>query len=150
MPLTARDKKALLALIEKAQLVYLLTRYPKKQVLEDEGDVAKLETGLGEMRDAAGDLSAKLREEHALVRWDELAKEPESAELAWRVAKRVTPTVIRELMPLLEGEPEAAFFLRPEAPRKKATAKRGKAAAKSVKAAAKSGTRRSQDGKPAR
>ena len=149
MPLTARDKKALLALIEKAQLVYLLTRYPKKQVLDDAGDVSKLETGLAEMRTAAKELSAKIRDDHALVRWDELAKEPESAELAWSVAKRVTPTVIRELMPLLEGEPEAAFFLRPEAPRKKATAKRGRAA-KSVKAAAKGRARRSQDGKPAR
>src|SRR5919201_1511699 len=144
MPLSARDKKALLALIEKAQLVYLLTRYPKKQVLDDAGDVSKLETGLAEMRTAAKELSAKIRDDHALVRWDELAKEPESAELAWSVAKRVTPTVIRELMPLLEGEPEAAFFLRPEAPRKKATAKRGRAAAKRVKAAAKSGARRSQ------
>jgi hypothetical protein len=123
VPLSARDKKALLALIEKAQLVYLLTRYPKKQVLDDAGDVGKLETGLDEMRAAAKDLSAKIREDHALVRWDELAKEPDSPELAWRVAKRVTPTVIRELMPLLEGEPEAAFFLRPEAPEKKANAK---------------------------
>jgi hypothetical protein len=128
--LSARDKKPVLALIEKAQLVYLLTRYPKKQVLDDAGDVAKLENGLTDMRAAARELSAKIRDEHALVRWDELAKEPESAELAWRVAKRVTPTVIRELMPLLEGEPEAAFFLRPEAPEKKAKAAKTKAKAK--------------------
>jgi hypothetical protein len=125
--LSARDKKPVLALIEKAQLVYLLTRYPKKQVLDDAGDVAKLENGLTDMRAAARELSAKIRDEHALVRWDELAKEPESAELAWRVAKRVTPTVIRELMPLLEGEPEAAFFLRPEAPQKKTKAAKTKA-----------------------
>src|SRR5919204_4167576 len=148
MALSARDKKALLTLIEKAQLVYLLTRYPKKQVLDDEGDVAKLETGLGEMRDAAGDLSAKLREEHALVRWDELATKPDSPDLAWRIAKRVAPTVLREMMPLLEGEPEAAFFLRPEAPAKKtkkAAASRAKAKAKPRAAA-----RRSQNGQPAR
>ena len=123
MALSARDKKAALTLVEKAQLVYLLTRYPKKQVLDDAGDVAKLETGLAEMRGAAKELSAKIKEDHALVRWDELAKEPDSPDLAWRVAKRLTPTVIRELMPLLEGEPEAAFFLRPEAPAKRAAAK---------------------------
>ena len=127
MPLSARDKKVLLALIEKAQLVYLLTRYPKKQVLDDAGDVGKLETGLAEMRAAAKELSAKIREDHALVRWDELDKKPDSPELAWRVAKRIAPTVIRELMPLLEGEPEAAFFLRPEAPQQKAKAAKTKA-----------------------
>ncbi|TMB92237.1 MAG: hypothetical protein E6J38_12840, partial [Chloroflexi bacterium] len=86
MALSARDKKSLLALIEKAQLVYLLTRYPRKQVLDDAGDVAKLETGLADMRAAANELSEKIREDHALVRWDELAKKPDSPELAWRVA----------------------------------------------------------------
>jgi len=140
--LSARDKKALLALIEKAQLVYLLTRYPKKQVLDDAGDAQKLEDGLAEMRAAAKDLSAKIREDHGLIRWEELDKEPDSPDLAWRVAKRVTPTVIRELMPLLEGEPEAAFFLRPEAP---------KTRAKAAKRGAKTGgrrPRRSQNGMP--
>ena len=144
VPLSTRDKKALLALIEKAQLVYLLTRYPKKQVLDDAGDVAKLENGLADMRAAAKDLSAKIRDDHALVRWDELAKTPDSPELAWRVAKRVTPTVIRELMPLLEGEPEAAFFLRPEAP-----AKRSRAKTSSKKSDA-TRRRRSQNGEPSR
>jgi hypothetical protein len=132
VPLSARDKKALLALIEKAQLVYLLTRYPKKQVLDDAGDVGKLETGLADMRVAATELSAKIRDDHALVRWDELDKKPDSPDLLWRVAKRVTPTVIRELMPLLEGEPEAAFFLRPEAPQKKAKAAKPKTKSKSA------------------
>jgi hypothetical protein len=121
MPLSARDKTALLALLEKAQLVYLLTRYPKKQVLDDPLDVERLKTGLADMRAAAKELSAKIRDEHALVQWDELAKKPDTPDLAWRVAKRVAPTVIRELVPLLEGVPEAAFFLRPEpTPKKKA------------------------------
>jgi len=142
--LSARDKKSLLALVEKAQLVYLLTRYPRKQVLDDAGDVAKLETGLADMRAAANELSEKIREDHALVRWDELAKKPDSPELAWRVAKRVTPTVIRELTPLLEGEPEAAFFLRPGAP-----AKRAKARTATKKADGKR-RRRSQNGEPSR
>jgi len=137
VPLSARDKKAVLALIEKAQLVYLLTRYPKKQVLDDAGDVAKLETGLADMRSAATGLSAKIRDDHGLVRWDELDKKPDSPELAWRVAKRVTPTVIRELMPLLEGEPEAAFFLRPEVPQKKANAAKPKT--RSTRATSRSG-----------
>ena len=147
MALSARDKQALLTLIEKAQLVYLLTRYPKKQVLDDAGDVQKLEKGLGEMRDAATDISSKIKEDHALVRWDELAKKPDSPDLAWRVAKRVTPTVIRELMPLLEGEPEAAFFLRPEAPKKRATTKKSARGKRSSEARR---PRRSPDGEPAR
>jgi hypothetical protein len=52
-------------------------------------------------------------------------------------------------MPLLEGEPEAAFFLRPEAPKT-----RSQAAAKTRgtrgKRAGAAGKRRSPDGEPAR
>ena len=114
MAVSAPDRKALLTLVEQAQVVYLLTRYPKKQVLDDPADVARLEGGLAEMRAAAKQLSAGVREQHSLVPWDELAKKPDSADLAWRRAKRVAPTVLRELVPLLEGLPEAAFFLRPE------------------------------------
>ena len=142
---SARDKKAVLTLIEKAQLVYLLTRYPKKQVLDDAGDVEKLEQGLADMRAAAKELSEKIKEDHALIRWDELAKKPETPDLAWRIARRLSPTVIRELIPLVEGEPEAAFFLRPVAPEKNAKApKTARTKARPARG------RRSQDGKPAR
>jgi len=58
MAVSARDKKSLLTLLEQAQLVYLLTRLPKKQVLDDPRDVARLEDGLAGMREAARDLSA--------------------------------------------------------------------------------------------
>ena len=130
MAISPRDRKALLALLEKAQLVYLLSRYPKKQVLDDPLDVERLEGGLADMRAAAKELSAKIRDEHALVQWDELAKKPDTPDLAWRVAKRIAPTVIRELVPLLEGVPEAAFFLRPEPTPKKTAAKPARAKAK--------------------
>jgi len=119
MPLAGRDKKALLALIEHAQPVFLLTRYPKKQVLDDAGDIKRLSDGLEGMRAAAKALPAAIKERHAMIPWDELAQTPDSDDLLWRRAKRIAPTVIRELTPLLEGEPEAAFFLRPEKPKKK-------------------------------
>jgi len=115
MTVSARDKKALLALLEQAQLVYLLTRLPKKQVLDDPKDVARLEEGLAAMRGAARDLSAALREKYTAVQWDELAATPDSPDLLWRRAKRVGPQVLRELRPLLAGEPEAAFMLDPNA-----------------------------------
>lgn len=115
MVVNARDKKALLTLLEQAQLVYLLTRLPKKQVLDDPKDVARLEDGLAAMRAAARGLSAALREKHTAVQWDELAAKPDSPELLWRRAKRVGPQVLRQLRPLLEGEPEAAFMLDPNA-----------------------------------
>lgn len=114
MALSARDTKALLALVEKAQLVYLLTRYPKAQVQGDPADALRLESGLADMRAAAKELSARLREAHAAVPWDELAKKPDTSDLAWRRAKRIAPTVVREMVPLLAGVPEAAFFLQPE------------------------------------
>ena len=126
MALSARDKKALLALLEQAQLVYLLTRLPKKQVLDDDKDVARLEEGLAAMRAAARDLSPSLRETHTAVQWDELGEKPDSTDLLWRRAKRVGPQVLRQLRPLLEGEPEAAFMLDPsaETPTKSAAAKK--------------------------
>jgi uncharacterized protein with HEPN domain len=124
VPASARDKKALLAILEKAQLVYLLTLYPKKQVLGDEKDLERLQQGLTDMRAAATDLSKSFREEHSGVPWDELAKEPDTPDLSWRRAKRVAPGVLRELVPLLAGEPEAAFLLQPEAKTKKAATKK--------------------------
>ena len=127
MALSARDKKALLALVEQAQLVYLFTRYPKRQVLDDAGDVKKLEDGLAGMRDTAKDISSATKERASAVAWDELEKTADTPDLAWRKAKRFAPTVLRELVPLLEGEPEAAFFLRPEATVRKAPARSGRA-----------------------
>ena len=115
MAVSARDKKTLLTLLEQAQLVYLLTRLPKKQVLDDPKDVARLEESLAAMRAAAGDLSASLRETHTGVQWDELAAKPDSPDLLWRRAKRLGPQVLRQLRPLLAGEPEAAFMLDPTA-----------------------------------
>src|SRR5687768_13986278 len=122
MAVSARDKKALLALLEQAQLVYLLTRLPKMQVLDDPTDVARLEEALDGMRTAAGDLSASLRDTHTAVQWDELAQKPDSADLLWRRSKRVGPQVLRVLRPLLAGEPEAAFMLDPAAETKTKTA----------------------------
>ena len=115
MAVSARDKKTLLTLLEQAQLVYLLTRLPKKQVLDDPKDVARLEEGLTGMRTAADALSASLRDTHTAVQWDELAAKPDSADLLWRRSKRVGPQVLRVLRPLLAGEPEAAFMLDPAA-----------------------------------
>ena len=115
MAVSARDKKALLTLLEQAQLVYLLTRLPKKQVLDDPKDVARLEEGLAGMRTAASDLSASLRDTHTAVQWDELEQKPDSPDLLWRRSKRLGPQVLRVMRPLLAGEPEAAFMLDPAA-----------------------------------
>ena len=147
MPLAGRDKKALLALIEHAQPVYLLTRYSKKQVLDDKAGVKRLQLGLEGMRDAAKALPSALKERHAMIPWDELAQVADSDDLLWRRAKRIAPTVLRELTPLLEGEPEAAFFLRPEEPKKKSARK---AAPKKAPAARASVARRSSNGAPSR
>jgi hypothetical protein len=124
MAVSARDKKTLLTLLEQAQLLYLLTRLPKKQVLDDPKDVARLEEALDGMRTAAGDLSASLRESHTAVQWDELAAKPDSPDLLWRRAKRVGPQVLRVMRPLLAGEPEAAFMLDPGAESKTAADKK--------------------------
>jgi len=122
MAVSARDKKILLTFLEQAQLVYLLTRLPKKQVLDDPKDVARLAEGLAGMRAAARDLSASMRDTHTAVQWDDLAAKPDSPDLLWRRAKRVGPQVLRVLRPLLEGEPETAFILDPAAESRTASA----------------------------
>jgi hypothetical protein len=121
---SARDKKTLITLLEQAQLVYLLTRLPKKQVLDDPKDVARLEGALDGLRAAAGDLSASLRDTHTAVQWDELAAKPDSPDLLWRRSKRVGPEVLRVMRPLLAGEPETAFMLDPAADTKTKTAEK--------------------------
>jgi hypothetical protein len=115
MAVSTRDKKTLLTLLEQAQLVYLLTRLPKKQVLDDPKDVGRLEDALAAMRAAARELSASLRETHTGVQWEELAEKPDSPDLLWRRAKRLGPQVLRVMRPLLAGEPETAFMLDPAA-----------------------------------
>ena len=109
------EKKALLTLLEQAQLVYLLTRFPKKQVLSNPADTERLETGMTKMRAAAKDLSPSLRAKQTGVQWDELLAASDSPDLSWRRAKRVGPQVLREMRPLLDGEPELAFILDPAA-----------------------------------
>jgi hypothetical protein len=130
----AGEKKALLTLLEQAQLVYLMTRFPKKQVLGNPADALRLETGMTKMRAAAKELSASLRAKQTGVQWDELLATSDSPDLSWRRAKRVGPQVLRELRPLLDGEPELAFILDPAAaapakkqPVKKTTAKKSRA-----------------------
>jgi hypothetical protein len=72
-------------------------------------------SALAAMCAAARDLSASLRETRTRVQWDELAQKPDSPDLLWRRAERGGPQVVRQLRPLLAGEPEAAFMLDPTA-----------------------------------
>src|SRR5512138_3224530 len=115
MAISARDRKAILALLEHAQLVYLLTRYPKKQVLDDAGDVKRLKDGVAAMREDATRLSASLKERQAGVPWDVVSAQADGPHAAWAAAKKTAPKVLAALTPLVDGEPEAAFFLRPAA-----------------------------------
>jgi len=69
--LTASDRRAALAVLENAQWVYALGRYPKKQVLDDAVDVKMLRDRIRAMRKAAQDLSASQRKKLD-VPWDGL------------------------------------------------------------------------------
>ncbi len=122
--LTSRDRAATLAILENAQWVYALSRYPKKQVLDDEIDVKMLRDRIGAMRKAARELSLAQRKK-VDVPWGRLQDDPdETPEMLWTVAKKVTPKVLSELRPLVKDTPEAAFLISPEP--KKTTAKKKK------------------------
>jgi hypothetical protein len=129
--LTARDRAAVLAILENAQWVYALSRYPKKQVLDDQVDMKMLRDRIGAMRKAAEDLSPAQRKK-VDVPWARLEDDPdETPDMLWTLAKKVTPKLIAELRPLVRDTPEAAFLISPEpkkaaAKKKAATARKGK------------------------
>ena len=121
--LTARDRAATLAILENAQWVYALGRYPKKQVLDDPSDVKMLRARLEATRKAARELSAAQKRKLD-VPWDTLEAEAgETPDALWTMVKKVTPKLIAELRPLVSDRPEAAFLISPEA-KKKASAKK--------------------------
>ena len=126
--LTARDRAATIAVLENAQWVYALSRYPKKQVLDDEIDLKMLRDRVAAMRKAAQDLSPAQRKKIDIP-WGRLEEDPdETPEMLWTVAKKVTPKVLAELRPLVSDTPEAAFLISPEA-RKTPVKKKNKPAA---------------------
>jgi hypothetical protein len=128
MALAARDRAAALAILENAQWVYALGRYPKKQVLDDPVDVKMLRDRVEAMRKAAQDLSAA-QKKRVDVPWARLEEDPdETPDMLWTVAKKVVPKVIAELRPLVSDTPEAAFLISPES--KKATPKKKTATAR--------------------
>jgi hypothetical protein len=115
--LTARDRAAVLAILENAQWVYSLGRYPKKQVVDDPVDMRMLRERIAAMRKAAGELSAAQKKKID-VPWARFEDDPdETDEMLWTVAKKVTPKVIAEMRPLVRDTPEAAFLIAPEGPK---------------------------------
>jgi hypothetical protein len=123
VPLSARDRKAVLALLEPAQLVYGLTRLPRKSALGDPADVQLLRQRLAAMRAAASELSKEVRD-RTKVPWLLLLDDRDSPDQLWVTAKKVTPKLIAELSPLVEGAPEAAFFSVPQQPRRNERARK--------------------------
>lgn len=112
--LSARDRAATIAVLENAQWVYALSRYPKKQVLDDEIDVKMLRDRIAAMRKAAQGLSPAQRKKIDIP-WGRLEEDPdETPDMLWTVAKKVTPQVLSALRPLVSDTPEAAFLISPE------------------------------------
>ncbi|MDQ2914520.1 MAG: hypothetical protein M3T56_14870 [Chloroflexota bacterium] len=121
--LTARDRAAVLAVLENAQWVYALGRYPKKQVLDDPVDVKMLRDRVEAMRKAAGNLSAAQKKKLD-VPWDTVEADVDATpDALWGMAKEVTPKLIAELRPLVSDTPEAAFLISPEPKKPKAKKK---------------------------
>ena len=119
--LTARDRGAVLAILENAQWVFALGRYPKKQVLDDPVDVKMLRDRVEAMRKASGQLSAAQKKK-VDIPWAKVeAEADETPDALWAMAKKIIPKLIAEMRPLVSDTPEAAFLITPE---KKSPAKR--------------------------
>jgi hypothetical protein len=133
--LTARDRAATLAILENAQWVFALGRYPKKQVLDDPVDVKMLRERIAAMRTAAGQLSGAQKKK-VDVPWDKVdAEADETPDALWAMVKKVTPKLMTELRPLVSDTPEAAFLISPEKkpPAKKKTTKKKSTTARKQK-----------------
>lgn len=110
--LSSRDRKAVLRLLQAAQVAYALSRFPKKQVLDGADEQKRLRDSITATRAAAADLSTALRD-RTDVKWKDLIAEAGDDEAAWKIAKGIVPSLFAELRPLLADEPEAAFLPQP-------------------------------------
>ena len=122
-------------MLENAQWVFSLGRYPKKQVLDDPVDVRMLRERIAAMRKAAAEVSAAQKKKIDIP-WARLEEDPdETPEMLWTVTKKVTPKLIAEMRPLVSDTPEAAFLISPEkkAPTTKKVKKKSAAARKRKK-----------------
>ena len=120
--LSGRDRTAALRVLQAAQIAYTLTRFPKKQVLGDVQERQRLHDSIAATRAASAGLSPALRDRTG-IEGSDLVAEAGDDEAAWRIAKKVTPKLFRELRPLLAGDPEAAFLPMPEIPAAKPATK---------------------------
>jgi len=101
-------------MLENAQWVFSLGRYPKKQVLDDPVDVRMLRERIAAMRKAAGEVSAAQKKKIDIP-WARLEEDPdETPEMLWSVTKKITPNLIAQMRPLVSDTPEAAFLIQPE------------------------------------
>ena len=107
MSISNADLKAALEILRNAQFVYGLSRYPKKQVLDDPIDVKTLRGRLEAMRAAAKGLSAAQREKLD-VPWADLEAIDSGTEAVWKAAKRATPTNATPAPPRIIGTPPSA------------------------------------------
>src|SRR2546425_9296423 len=100
-------------MLENAQWVYALGRYPRKQVLSDPVDVRMLRERVEAMRKAAGELGAAQKKKIDIP-WTKLEDDPaEMPEMLRMGAKKGIPKLIAEMRPPLSDTPEAAFMVSP-------------------------------------
>ena len=93
-----------------------MSRFPKKQVLDGADDQKRLHESIAATRAASADLSIALRDRTS-IKWKDLVSDAVDDEAAWRIAKRVVPSLFAELRPTLGDDPEAAFLPQPPAPK---------------------------------
>jgi hypothetical protein len=116
--ISSGDRKALIALIQTAQLVDAFGHLPKKQFMERPGDQARVAGRVFEMRKQSGELSTAFRKAHPDVPWDDLEALGRTPDELWRAAKKIAPAMLAELQPLVADDPEAAFSITEEPKRR--------------------------------
>ena len=107
----AKDRKALITLIQAAQLVDAFGHFAKKQFMDHPEDQARVAARVFEMRKRAGELSTALRKSHPDVPWEDLEALGRTPEELWRAAKKIAPAMLAGLQPLVADDPEAAFSI---------------------------------------
>jgi uncharacterized protein with HEPN domain len=126
---SARDRKALIEIVQAAQLAQAYSSYAKADFRSSPEDQRKIVERLRIMSAAAHRLPRKMREQLPTVPWDDLLGAGamlegdgwrEKLDEVWRLVKKVVPRVVRDIPVAPEStDPHTAFMsAAPSAPRR--------------------------------
>lgn len=112
---TARDRALLVEILQSAQLAQAYAGYGRAAFLGSPDDQRKIAERLAAMADATRKLSRALRERTPDVPWEQLLASVDERDTpdpgaTWTTVKKVVPSVVRALTPLVSRSEKTVFL----------------------------------------